>query len=71
MLDRRSHQPDHPRCRGPEAGGRGLLQVHHLQRAWRDDARLQHLRHRLASKRHLLAMPRYYMSEDVLHQNPH
>ena len=52
MLDRRSHQPGHPRRRGPEAGGRGLVQVHHPERAWRDDARLQHLRHRFAESRH-------------------
>lgn len=46
MLDRWRHQPDHPRRGGPQTGGRGLVQVRHLERARRGHARLQHLRHR-------------------------
>lgn len=49
MLDRWRHQSGHPRRRGPQTGGRGLVQVHRHERARRDDARLQHLRHRLTS----------------------
>ena len=45
-MDRWSLEPGHFGSRGPQAGGRGLVQVRHQQRARRGHARLQHLRHR-------------------------
>jgi len=45
-MDRWSLEPSHFGRRGPQAGGRGLVQVRHQQRARRGHARLQHLRHR-------------------------